>query len=268
MHGPTVRDADDRRRHKTYLIALLDDATRIIPAAAFTRSETVAAFLPVLERAIRRRGLPKRLYVDNGSAYRARHLALVCAKLGVTLIHARPLPAPSEGEAGALVSDRPDPAPPDAHRGRHAGPRGAQSPAVGLDRRGVSLRAASRPGRRDAGRPLGRGLRAHPAPHQRSQRRLPLRGETQGPAGPHRQPPRRGLRGGRGARRRDRHAPLRPRPRGPRRPGGRFRDARSTPPSPSMPTPTASCAATTRPSASPRDAGASAPAGAAAAQTR
>ena len=50
MHGPTVLDPDDRRRHKTYLIALLDDATRMIPYAAFTRSETVTAFLPVFER--------------------------------------------------------------------------------------------------------------------------------------------------------------------------------------------------------------------------
>jgi putative transposase len=98
MHGPTVRDAEDRRRHKTYLIALLDDATRMIPYAAFTRSETVTAFLPVFERAILRRGVPKRLYVDNGSAYRARHLALVCAKLGVTLIHARPFAPQGKGK--------------------------------------------------------------------------------------------------------------------------------------------------------------------------
>ena len=35
MHGPSVLDVDDRRRHKTYLIALLDDATRLIPAAAW-----------------------------------------------------------------------------------------------------------------------------------------------------------------------------------------------------------------------------------------
>jgi len=98
MHGPTVLDPDDRRRHKTYLIALLDDATRMIPYAAFTRSETVTAFLPVFERALLRRGIPKRLYVDNGSAYRARHLALVCAKLGVTLIHARPFSPQGKGK--------------------------------------------------------------------------------------------------------------------------------------------------------------------------
>lgn len=98
MHGPSVLDDEDRRRHKTYLIALLDDATRVIPYAAFARSENVSSFLPVFERAIRRRGTPKRLYVDNGSAYRSRHLALVCAKLGVTLIHARPYQPQAKGK--------------------------------------------------------------------------------------------------------------------------------------------------------------------------
>ena len=34
--------------------------------------------------------IPKRLYVDNGAVYRSHHLALVCAKLGITLIHSRP----------------------------------------------------------------------------------------------------------------------------------------------------------------------------------
>jgi len=88
MHGPAVV-TDGRRKHKSYLIAFLDDATRIVPFAAFAFSENVAAFLPTLEQAIRRRGIPERLYVDNGSAYRSHHLALCCAKLGVTLIHAR-----------------------------------------------------------------------------------------------------------------------------------------------------------------------------------
>jgi putative transposase len=97
MHGPSVFE-EDRRRHKTYLIALLDDATRVVPHAAFARSENVAAFLPVFARAIQRRGVPSRLYVDNGSAYRARHLALVCAKLGVTLIHARPYQPQAKGK--------------------------------------------------------------------------------------------------------------------------------------------------------------------------
>jgi putative transposase len=97
MHGPAVM-TDGRRKHKSYLIAFLDDATRIVPFAAFAFSENVAGFLPTLEQAIRRRGIPERLYVDNGSAFRSHHLALCCAKLGVTLIHARPYQPQGKGK--------------------------------------------------------------------------------------------------------------------------------------------------------------------------
>jgi transposase InsO family protein len=89
MHGVSVGDGQGRRR-KTYLIAFLDDATRVIPYAAFAFSENTATFLPVFKQALIRRGQPARLYVDNGSNYRSQHLALVCAKLGVALIHSRP----------------------------------------------------------------------------------------------------------------------------------------------------------------------------------
>ena len=89
MHGPAVT-AENGRKRKAYLIGLLDDATRVIPYAAFALSENTSAFLPVLQQAILRRGVPKRLYVDNGAVYRSTHLSLVCAKLGITLIHARP----------------------------------------------------------------------------------------------------------------------------------------------------------------------------------
>jgi transposase InsO family protein len=89
MHGPAVTTEGSRKR-KTYLIGLLDDATRVVPYAAFALSENTSAFLPVLQQALLRRGVPKRLYVDNGALYRSNHFSLVCAKLGITLIHARP----------------------------------------------------------------------------------------------------------------------------------------------------------------------------------
>ena len=68
----------------------IDDATRVIPFAAFAYAENTTAFLPVFKHAIARRGLPARLYVDNGANFRSQQLALVCAKLGIALIHARP----------------------------------------------------------------------------------------------------------------------------------------------------------------------------------
>ena len=67
-------------------------------------SENVQAFLPVLKNALIRRGLPARLYVDNGAAYRSRQLALVCAKLGVVLVHARPYQPAGKGYASHCTS--------------------------------------------------------------------------------------------------------------------------------------------------------------------
>jgi len=88
MYGPKIREGGRLRR--TYLIAFIDDATRLVPHATFTFSEGAVAYLQVLEMAVRRRGIPKRLYVDNGSAFRSKQLSIVCAKLGIALIHAKP----------------------------------------------------------------------------------------------------------------------------------------------------------------------------------
>lgn len=96
MHGPAVYDGDKKR--KTYLFALIDDATRLVPFAAFCHHENTAAILPVLKQAILRRGVPERFYVDNGAAFRSHHLSLVCAKVGITLIHARPYQPAGKGK--------------------------------------------------------------------------------------------------------------------------------------------------------------------------
>ncbi|MBW6494710.1 MAG: DDE-type integrase/transposase/recombinase [Burkholderiaceae bacterium] len=98
MHGPSVAIPGTRTRRKTYLIAFIDDATRVIPYCAFALSENTQTFLPVFKQAILRRGLPQRLYVDNGANYRSQHLALVCARLGVALIHARPYQPAGKGK--------------------------------------------------------------------------------------------------------------------------------------------------------------------------
>ncbi|NJN40701.1 MAG: DDE-type integrase/transposase/recombinase [Gammaproteobacteria bacterium] len=100
MHGPKLREGG--RQRKTYLIAMIDDATRILPYASFAFSEGAVAYLAVLEKAVRRRGIPKRLYVDNGSAFRSQHLAVVCAKLGISLIHARPYSPQGKGKIERL----------------------------------------------------------------------------------------------------------------------------------------------------------------------
>ena len=96
MHGPTV--SVGKRRRKSYLISFLDDATRVSPFSAFALAENTVAFLPVFKQALIRRGVPQRLYVDNGANYRSQQLALICAKLGVALIHARPYQPAGKGK--------------------------------------------------------------------------------------------------------------------------------------------------------------------------
>jgi transposase InsO family protein len=97
MHGPAIR-TEGGRHQKSYLIALIDDASRVIPHAAFTFSENTSAFMNVFKEAILKRGIPTRLFVDNGSAFRSLHLSLVCAKLGITLIHTRAYHAEAKGK--------------------------------------------------------------------------------------------------------------------------------------------------------------------------
>ncbi len=96
MYGPKIQVGARVRR--TYLIALIDDATRVVPYAQFLLSEGAVPYLGVLEQALRRRGIPKRLYVDNGAAFRSHQLALVCAKLGIALIHAKPYTPQGKGK--------------------------------------------------------------------------------------------------------------------------------------------------------------------------
>jgi len=96
MHGPKVL-VDDKNR-KTYLIAIMDDHSRLITAAGFYLSENLKTYLTVLEQAFLSRGLPRKLYVDNGPAFRSHHLKYVAASLSIALIHARPYKPQGKGK--------------------------------------------------------------------------------------------------------------------------------------------------------------------------
>jgi len=96
MHGPMVTVGE--RKRKSYLIAFIDDHSRLIPYARFYLSENLASFLDAFEKALLKRGLPRKLYVDNGSAYRSKHLEHITASLGIALIHARPYKPQGKGK--------------------------------------------------------------------------------------------------------------------------------------------------------------------------
>lgn len=70
MHGPRVLSGG--KRQKAYLIAILDDHSRLITHAQFYLNERLLSYVDCLKQALLTRGLPRKLYVDNGSAFRCR----------------------------------------------------------------------------------------------------------------------------------------------------------------------------------------------------
>lgn len=96
MHGPHL--SCDGRRRKSYLIAFIDDHSRLIVHGRFTFSEALAPFMEAFSQALLGRGLPRKLYVDNGSAFRSRQLEYTAASLGIALIHAKPYQPQGKGK--------------------------------------------------------------------------------------------------------------------------------------------------------------------------
>lgn len=88
MHGPKVPIKGQLR--KAYLVSLMDDASRLITHSAFCPGETALDIEGVLKQAILKRSLPRKLVIDNGSAYRAGSLQSICARLSIQLIYCRP----------------------------------------------------------------------------------------------------------------------------------------------------------------------------------
>lgn len=87
-HGPII--TIDGKKVQTYLIQLIDDASRLIVGYKFFLRDTAINFQLVLKQAIKTYGIPKRIFVDNGTPYKNQQLKLICATLGTALIHAKP----------------------------------------------------------------------------------------------------------------------------------------------------------------------------------
>ena len=96
MHGPSIQTPQGKQ--KTYLVSVMDDASRLICDSAFCLNETALSIEYVLKQAILKRGLPKRLVIDNGPAYRADTLQNICARLGIRLIYCRPYEPEGKGK--------------------------------------------------------------------------------------------------------------------------------------------------------------------------
>ena len=96
MHGPRMTIKGQLR--KTYLVSLIDDASRLITHSAFCLGETALDIEGVLKQALLKRGQPVKIVVDNGAAYRAHTLQGICARLSIHLIFCRPYAPEGKGK--------------------------------------------------------------------------------------------------------------------------------------------------------------------------
>lgn len=96
LHGPCIQT--ERGLKKTYLVSLMDDASRFIVHSAFCLGETALDIEGVLKQALLKRGLPRKLILDNGSAYRAGSLQTICAYLEIQLVYCRPYEPQGKGK--------------------------------------------------------------------------------------------------------------------------------------------------------------------------
>lgn len=99
--GPTLRVEDKALR--TQLCVLIDDHSRLLPFAAYYPNANTEAFHHALKEAVLRRGLPRKLYTDQGKPFVNTHTRTVCAQLGIRLLHARPYHSWSKGKVERVI---------------------------------------------------------------------------------------------------------------------------------------------------------------------
>lgn len=84
LHGPQVG------RAKAYLFAFLDDCSRVATGYRWGLAEDTLRLEAALHQGLAARGVPARLYVDNGSPFISRQLLRACASLRIAIIHSTP----------------------------------------------------------------------------------------------------------------------------------------------------------------------------------
>jgi putative transposase len=83
---------------KTYLIAIIDDATRLVVHSEFYDNQRLPILEDAFRKAVMRSGLPENLYVDNGKIFISQWLRLACAKLRIHHLNTRAYSPEAKGK--------------------------------------------------------------------------------------------------------------------------------------------------------------------------
>ena len=100
--GPFLTLSGQKKALGTQLCALIDDHSRVVPHAAYYLAADTRSFHQSLKQAVQRRGVPRKLYTDQGGPFTNDHTRVICANLGIRLLHAKPYHAWSKGKIERL----------------------------------------------------------------------------------------------------------------------------------------------------------------------
>ena len=84
LHGPILMNPATGRNQRVIVFGLIDDRSRLIPYLEAGFGETEHRFLAVLYQAMARRGIVRKLLLDNHASFSGYDLRLLCAKLGIS----------------------------------------------------------------------------------------------------------------------------------------------------------------------------------------
>ena len=84
----------DGKKQRTYIIALIDDASRMIVGIDIFFNDNFVNLMCVIRGAVIKYGKPKTFNFDNGSNYRSTQMNLLAARIG-TMIHYNPARTPT-----------------------------------------------------------------------------------------------------------------------------------------------------------------------------
>jgi transposase InsO family protein len=87
---------------RTYLLAIIDDHSRMIVAAELFFNDNAANFQKVFKGAAATYGICHKLYVDRGGPYDNNQIALICGNIGTALLHTPVKDGASKGKIERL----------------------------------------------------------------------------------------------------------------------------------------------------------------------
>ena len=88
-YGPFIM-GEDNKKHRTFIIAMIDDASRFIIGADVFFADNFINLMSVMKSAVLKHGKPKLFNFDNGKSYRNSQMQLLTARIGSSVHYCHP----------------------------------------------------------------------------------------------------------------------------------------------------------------------------------